>query len=251
MYKNKLVKTLYLNFVIALFAVIFISSCGKKDDTGTTGKETDKPDKKEITSLTAETPIFVEFKVQGTVEGTVRGWYAGKRNKSESELKMKNMQINGAFYSDGQMVYVVTVDSTGKKMGFKMDMKEWKEGSSKEGQVDISSWRDMLKDYNKIGTAEVLGKTCDIMESKDKLSKLYVYKDFLPLKMEMKDMTMTATKYEIDIKVTDEMFTPPKDVEYIDFGEMTKGLKDMKNMNKDDLKDKMKEMEDVMKNYKK
>jgi hypothetical protein len=251
MYKNKSLKTLGLYFFLPLFSFLIISSCGKKDDTGTTGKETDKLDKNENITLNAETPIYVEFKVEGTMEGTIKGWYAGKKNKSETELKSKGMVIKGSFYSDGQMVYIITEEASGVKMGFKMDVKEWSEGESKEGQVDITSWRDKLKEYTKIGTAEVLGKTCDIMEAKDKQTKLYIYKDFLPLKMEMKNMTMTATKYEIDVKITDEMFTPPKDVEFIDFGEMTKGLKDLKNMKQDDLKDKMKELEDVMKNYKK
>ena len=64
---------------------------------------------------------------------------------------------------------------------------------------------------------------------------------------------MKATKFEKDVKVTDDMFKAPEDVKYMD---MTNMLEDMKNMkdggkNLQDLKDKTKEMEDIMKNYKK
>ena len=65
-----------------------------------------------------------------------------------------------------------------------------------------------------------------------------------------------ATKFDKDVKVTDDMFKAPEDVKYTD---MTNMLEDMKKMGTDkdskkkmeDLKDKTKEMEEIMKNYKK
>ena len=127
--------------------------------------------------------------------------------------------------------------------------------SKKEDEFDALTFKEQLKNMDKIGQEEILGKMCDIYKAKDESYQISIYKDMVPLKFSGKDgkMVMVAKKFETDADFSDDIFTPPSDVSYMDAGNMMKDMKDMKNMKNKvkGLEEKTKEMEDMMKKYKK
>src|SRR5205085_8732691 len=129
----------------------------------------------------------------------------------------------------------------------KMDTKAFSD-KDKDDKIDITNFKDKLKEMDKIGSEEILGRQCDIYKSKDGKITISVYKETIPLKFSAGDgkMVMVASKLETDVKVTDDMFVPPSNIEYKD---ETNTMKDMKNMDKSG--DKTKQMEEMIKKYKK
>ena len=108
----------------------------------------------------------------------------------------------------------------GKKIGMKMDVSE-----STEANTEIVNVKDKLKDYEKIGTDEVIGYKCDVYKTKEG-TKLSVYKDAFALRIvDKKGDEFVATLLEQDIKIADDFFTPPKDMEYMDFSDLDKLIK--------------------------
>jgi hypothetical protein len=152
-----------------------------------------------------------------------------------------------AYFNGGDTLYMVS-EIMGKKTGMKFAKSDF---AKDKDQMDIYTFKDKIKEMDKIGSEEILGRKCDIYRSKDSLMSYSVYNETVPLKISSKNgnMTMVATKYETDVKVSDDMFNPPADVSFIDAGGMMKDMKDPKNLQ--DMKEKMKGMEDMMKNYKK
>jgi hypothetical protein len=137
-------------------------------------------------------------------------------------------------------------------MKYKRD--EYQE-QKKEGEFDAVTFKDQLKNMDKIGTEEILGKQCDIYRSKDGKYQMSIYNEMVPLKFSSGEgkMVMVAKEFDTNAKFSDDIFTPPADTKYMDATEMMDGMKDMKNM-KDKMKnldDKAKEMEDIMKKYNK
>jgi hypothetical protein len=155
-----------------------------------------------------------------------------------------------AYYNGSDTVYMVS-EFNSIKNGMKFSKSDI---SKNKDQIDVTTFKDHLKEMDKIGSEEILGKKCDIYRAKDSSYSISVYNETVPLKFTASGgkMVMIATKYESDVKVTDDMFEPPKDVKFSDAGNMMKDMKDMKNpKSMENMKEKMKEMEDVMKNYKK
>lgn len=238
---------LTLNILVILlifFSLIYFTSCGKKE-TSETEKKTETGN---VSEFNPDKPFHVIYEVKGDITGTVDAIYSLKKSRITSNMDMKGQKITSTAYTDGQMVYVVS-EIAGMKTGMKMDAKKYAEQSGKnEGQFDISSFKERLKDYDKVGTEEILGRKCDIYQSKDGKFKMSIYKEALPLKFDFGKMTFIATKIETDVKVTDDMFTPPQDVKYLDMEEM---LKDGGKTNMKNLEEKTKELEEMMKKYKK
>lgn len=246
MYINKVINIRNLNLLIVLLISLFLfQSCGKKDGT-TTGDNKIGSEKDE--SFSPDKPFYVEFTMSGTMNGTVKGYYSGKKCRTQSTMEAAGQKMSAtAYFNGGDTIYIVS-EFAGTKTGLKFSKSEY---SQKKDQVDITSFKDKLKDMDKIGTEEILGKTCDIYRAKDSSLTLSIYKETIPLKFSSAKgkVMMVATKYEADAKVTDDMFVPPADVKFTDESGMMKDMKNPKNM--DDMKEKMKQMEDVMKNYKK
>jgi hypothetical protein len=240
-------KTLtYIFLVLSLVSFFLISSCGKKEGSKT---ET-KTETGETGEFSADKPFHVVYDVKGNVAGTLDAIYSQKKSRITSNMDMKGQKISSTTYTDGQMVYMIS-EIGGMKMGTKMDVKKYSEQSGKkEGQYDISSFRERLKDYDKVGTEEILGKKCDIYQSKDGKLKMSIYKEALPLKFDFGTMTFIATKIETDVKVSDDTFNPPQDVKYVEMDEMFKDVGKTKEGIKN-LEEKTKELEDAMKKYNK
>jgi hypothetical protein len=165
-------------------------------------------------------------------------------------MNIAGKDVKNTVISDGSVVYSIT-DMNGVKMGMKFDAASFSDPSKRKGdQIDISSFKDRMKDYTKIGEEDILGRHCDIYQSnKSPNLKMSVYKDLIPLKIQSEKMTMVATKIDKDVDVSDDIFTPPSDVKFTDMGTMMEDLKNPDKMK--DMKEQMKQMEEGMKNYKK
>lgn len=249
MIKNKSVTTNTLSLLLVLvFALFLTQGCGKKDGSTTGDNKDSKTDSKKDDNFSPDKPFMVEFQMSGATNGTVNAVYSGKKCRSQSSIEMAGMKTSAtAYFNGGDTVYMVS-ELAGKKTGMKFSKSDM---SKKKDDVDITSFKDKLKEMDKIGSEEILGKKCDIYRAKDSSYSISVYNETVPLKFSTGHgkMMMVATKYETDVKVSDDMFNPPADVKFTDSSNMMKDMKDMKDSkNMDEMK---KQMEDVMKNYKK
>lgn len=236
-------------FLVLLLTSFIIVSCGKKDDS--TGKNDD--DKKEessdskIENITEGTPVHYEMEATGDMTGTWEVWAKGKKAYVKMNYEAAGQNMKSEMWMTDDMMYTIT-DMGGKKMGMKMDHRKWAEENKDKKDFNPMSFKDGCKECEKIGEEEIIGKKCVIYKDKHGI-KYSVYQEKIPLKIVMEKVTMQAKSLDIDVKISDDMFDPPKDVEFVEMDKMMEGFKDMKNMNK--MKENMQELEDAMENYKK
>lgn len=207
-------RKLYLVALI-LSAVLLLNGCSKKQDsTDAKDQKTEKTDKKGIT-YSEGSAYHIKYESKSPEEkGTMDFYFKGKNAKIEVNMVDADKKNNALMYYTGNTVYMVT-EIEGKKMGMKMDIKD-----SKESEFDIVNIKDKLKDYKKVGTDEVLGYKCDVYETKDG-TNISIYNDAFGLKIVDKNKKeIVATAFEQDIKLADDFFSAPKDVEYMDLGNM-------------------------------
>lgn len=250
----------YSAIILSLLAAfIFSTGCGKKNDSTTDkdDKKSENKDSKDNSTFSRDKPFMVEFELTGREKGagTVSAIYDGKKCRSTSTFDADGKKFSATAYFDGGDVVYSVSEIAGVKMGMKFDKKKF---SDTKDNVDVNSFRDYLDQMEKTGDEEILGYKCEIYKHKEKNFTVSLYEKTVPLRMGSADgkTYMKAVKFDKDIKVTDDMFKAPEDVKYMD---MTNMLEDMKKMgvdkngkkNMEDLKDKTKEMEDIMKNYKK
>lgn len=250
----------YSALVLFLLSILVLTNgCGKKEESTTNkdDKKTENKGSKDNSSFSKDKPFMVEFEVTGREKGsgTVSAVYDGKKCRSTSTFDADGKKFSATAYFDGGDVVYTVSEVAGVKMGMKFDKKKF---SDTKDNVDVNSFRDYLDQMEKVGEEEIIGYKCEIYKHKEKNFTVSLYEKTVPLRMGSSDgkTYMKATKFEKDVKVTDDMFTAPQDVKYID---MTNMLENMKNIGKDndgkknmeDLKDKTKEMEEIMKNYKK
>ena len=199
--------------------------------------------KRKPRTISENTPIHYVMEATGDIQGTYDIYAKGKNVKLTMDATMQGHKTNTEMYSDGNMMYMIT-EIAGNKTGMKMDPKKFKEQNEEKKEFNPMNFREGCKDCEKIGTEEIIGKPCIIYQDKHGI-KYSVYNEQMPLKVVMPKVTMTAKSLEINASFSDDVFTVPKDINYIEMDKMM-DMKDPKNM-----KDKLKEMEDVMKNYKK
>ena len=123
------------------------------------------------------------------------------------------------FVKDKMLYYILEAGEL--KMAMKSDIS--KDESFKEFD-ELINVKEKLKEMEKTGSEDVLGYKCDIYKNK-KDETFSIYKERVPLKMVSKEGTMTATIFEPDVKVADDAFDPPKDVEYKDMNDMKDMMK--------------------------
>lgn len=251
MNKLKKLSFIFLNvFLVISLISFFAAGCGKKTDTTKSGdnKETTS-DEKKTGDVSTDSPIHVKMMISGTTNGTVDAYYHNKKSKSTSEMDISGKKITASAYFDGgEYVYIVS-EVAGMKTGMKYKRDEYTK-SKKEGEFDALTFKDQLKNMDKIGEEVILGKKCEIYKSKDGKYQFSIYKEMVPLKFSSGEgkMVMEAKEFETDAKFSEDIFTAPADIAYTDATEM---MNDMKNM-KDKMKglDKgTKQMEDVLKKY--
>jgi hypothetical protein len=255
MIKSKAVTYFSLNlFLVFALSFFLIQGCGKKEGTTTGDKESDSKTTSKDEGISSDKPFYVEFQMTNSEKktgiGTIKAYYWGKKCRSESSMEAAGKKMTmTAYFTGGDTVYMVS-DFGGMKTGMKFSKNAF---GSKDDQV--ADFKEKLKNMEKVGEEEILGKKCDIYKDKVKNFSISVYKETIPLKFGSADgkTVLIATKYETDAKITDDMFIPPTDVNYTNTGDMMKALKDTKNMDEKmkNLEQKTKEMEDVLKKYKK
>jgi hypothetical protein len=244
MKKNKLIS---LNLFLALLlSSLIMFNCGKKDKSTING-DSEKKEESKTETITESTPIHYEMEATGEMKGTWDVWAKGKKAYVKMNYEVAGQNMKSEMWMVDDMMYSVT-DLAGKKMGMKMNPKEWAKENEQKKDFNPMSFKDGCKDCEKIGEEEVIGKKCDIYQDKNGI-KYSVYEGKIPLKIVMPKMTLQAKKLEVDTKIDDSMFELPKDVEFIEMDKMMEGVKDMKDSKK--MKENLKEMEDMMKKYKK
>jgi hypothetical protein len=213
-----------------LITALLINGCGKKDTAGTdsgkkeTGKTEDVKTAKDV-SMDDNSSYHVTYKMDKEGKGMTMDMYRkGVKVRTDVNTSEKEMNMKATGYFSNKTIYMV-MDMAGKKMGMKMDAKDAAK-DDKDIEKQIYDVKDRLKDFDKAGTGDVLGYTCNKYTDK-KGNTYYIYKDQATLKMEFKGGTMEATKFEPDVKLEDSFFEVPKDVEFMDMG----------NLNLDKLKD--------------
>lgn len=247
MSKNKLV-TLFI------FTLILITyGCGSKkseDPSADSKTSSDKKDIKEV--FNKDKPFLVEFEMTATEEGkgTVTAIYDGKRCRSTSSANIDGNNMTATAYFDGGNIVYVVSEFMNTKTGMKFDKSQF---SDSKDQIDVNTFRDYLDKMEKSGEEEILGYKCEIYKHKEKDFAVSLYEKTVPLKFATANgnTVLKAKRFESPYKVTDDMFMPPKDVEYKDMTKMMEELQNFKNKDIKDLEKKTKELEDVMKNFKK
>jgi len=225
-------KKLTILFIILIVALL-INGCGKKDTAGTdsgkkeTAKTEDTKSGKDV-ALDDNSSYHVAYKMDKEGKAmTMDMFRKGIKVRTDVNTTEKEMTMKATGYFIDKTIYMV-MDMAGKKVGMKLDPKDIGK-DPKDADKQIYDFKEKLKEYEKAGTDEVLGYTCNIY--KDKNGNIFhIYKDQAMLKMEFKSGTMVATKFEPDVKLEDSFFEVPKDVEFMDMGNLgLDKLKDLKN----------------------
>jgi hypothetical protein len=192
---------------VLLIGLLIMPGCSKKQS----GKDVEMND---------NTPFRVNYDLTGKEPGKLDMTIKGQSVKMliTSSKEGQTMTLN--MYIKDKILYYI-MEAGEMKMAMKSDIS--KDESFKEFD-ELINVKNQLKDMEKTGSEEVIGYKCDIY--KNKKNELFsIYKERVPLKMTSKDAVMTATSFEPDVKVADDYFDPPKDVEY-------KDMKDMMDMMK-------------------
>jgi hypothetical protein len=195
---KKISITAFLAVFVLSFA--FIAGCGKK------GANVD---------ITDNTPVHIKFDVSGKEPGSLDLTFKGKNAKMNITMTKEGQTSNMVMILKEKTMYSI-MDQEGKKMGFKSDVTN--DESMKDFYAMLNA-KDKMKDMEKTGSEDVLGYKCDIYKDK-KGDLLSIFKERVPLKIVSKDVSMTATVFEPDIKIADDAFEPPKDIEFMDMNSM-------------------------------
>jgi len=207
-------RKLYL-LAFILSAIILLNGCGKKKES-TDSKEPKTEQKKDV-SFSESAGYHIKYESKSPEEkGTMDLFFKGKSAKIDLNMVEGDKKNNALMYYADKVVYVIT-EMEGKKIGMKMDVSK-----NKDSDLEIVNIKDKLKDYEKTGTDEELGYKCDVYKTKDG-SLISVYKDIFGLKIiDNKKKEIVATAFEQDVKLADDFFTPPKDVEMMDMDNLIK-----------------------------
>jgi hypothetical protein len=200
---------------LILSVVILINGCGKKKESADS-KEVKTEQKKDI-SYSEGATYHIKYESKSPDEkGFMDFYFKDKNAKIEVNMAVGEKKNNASMYYADKIVYMIT-EMEGKKMGMKMNVAD-----NKEAEIDVVNIKDKLKDYEKTGTDEVLGYKCDVYKTKDG-SLISIYKEAFGLKIVDKNKKeVVATAFEQDVKLADDFFTPPKDVEYMDLDNLKK-----------------------------
>ncbi len=209
--------------LLFILCAAFLTSCGKKN-AGTPGSDT-----KDV-NITETTPFHIKYEIKGDEQGTLEIFSNGKNVKLVMSAKQAGTDIKSDIYKTDEGMIMVT-DMMGKKMGIKMKLDD----KDAERFKELLKTKEMLKNCKKEGTESVLGYKCDIYSNDT--SKFYMYKDLVALKFEYKSKTgsietMTATTFEPDAKLAEDIFVVPKDIEIMDMDNLMKDTKSLEKMTK-------------------
>lgn len=212
----------YFLFLIVFCALFSITSCKKKSGSSETdSKQTseNKSETKKETTNTNSTPYHIKYETKSNNEsGNMKMWVKGKKFKINIDAEVNGKKNTANMYVPDKKAYMIT-DDAGEKMNMVMDVDEELENTI---NYEIASISERIKDFQKVGNEDVLGYKCDVYQSKfgDKFS---IYKDNYVLKITDKNnKTTTATVFEPDVKLEDNMFNPPEGLKWMTMEEMMK-----------------------------
>src|SRR5438132_8701289 len=212
-------KYLLKSIVIQAALILTLQSCGKTDNTPKTEK---KDSVKTTETIKNESPknAHIVFDVTGNRVGTDDAYLSGKKMRQIMDVKKDGVMKQISLYSNGTTFYLIS-ESGGKKMGIKMPLDSSKDFTLQKGPgEDFEDFVARLNSFPTIGSEEILGKKCELKITPHK-DTMAIYQGF-PLKANFrsKGFYMIATKFEPNVRITDDMFVPPADVQYIDFSMM-------------------------------
>ncbi len=211
------IKNLFYLFAVAFLSLSLLAGCGKKDSADNKDGKT-SGDKKDVV-ISENTPFHLKYEITNESEkGSMDMYVKGKNAKLDIKSKEKGQDVGSLMYIKDGMMYMV-MDMMGQKMGMKMDVS--KDENFQKDFAKLYDVKDKLKDYTKGGTEDILGYKCDIYTKG--AEKIWIYKDMMALKFSDGKSTLEAKIFEPDIKLDDNFFDPPKDIEF-------KSMDDLKNM---------------------
>ncbi len=213
-------KLFYLVFLLSI--AILLNGCGKKETAGDKkdDKNEQKTEQKKDISFSESSSYHLKYDAKSEkIKGTMDFYFKGKNAKIDLNFKEGDKKVTSNMYFENNVLYMVT-EVEGKKMGMKMDVSE-----SKDINTEMINVKEKLKEYEKVGTDEVLGYKCDVYKTKEG-TKLSIYKEAFALRIVDKSGDeFVATELEQDVKISDDFFTPPKDIEFMDLSKIDKLLK--------------------------
>ena len=207
--------------LILIFAFSFsFYSCTKKGEmVEKESKQTseNKPGAEKNINSSVTSPFHVKYESKQENEFTIMElWSKGNNFKMEVNTKRGENKDISIMYSLDKIAYTIT-DIAGEKMNMKAEISPELENTM---NFEITNVFDKLKNWQKVGSEDVLGYKCDIYLTKmgDKIS---IYKDNYVLKIvDKNNMTYNAVVYEPEIKLADDFFQPPKNLEYMRMEDM-------------------------------
>jgi len=233
-----------------LFILVFLSAnlliyCGKKESTATDLKDkTEK--KKEVykdTSFSENSSYHIKYEAKGEKNGTIELWIKGKSNKININVDEKEEKSLWDVYYKDEFAYIINVfgkknnvskendNNSGLKNlsdlypAAKIDLRKEKDKDPGKNLVNL---KEKLKDFEKIGTEEILGYKCDIYQTIEG-SKISIYKEYFALKIvDKKNETIIATAFESDVNLEDDFFNMKFDCMYVNFNDLNGGNKYLK-----------------------
>lgn len=165
----------------------------------------------------------VEYKLSGMQTGTetlyFERWGIREAKYTQTEIKAGNLTVkqNRLTLLDGEWTYNVDLDTkTGTKIPTPF-MKELTAAAKREGKDATEIGEEMLTRMGgrKVGTATVLGKTCDVWEIKNLNAKSWIWQG-VTLKTEVnmmgQMMTSEAVRVQDGVSISEEKLMLPKGV---------------------------------------
>lgn len=165
---------------------------------------------------------MIEYTMSGTQTGTETiyfdrwGLREAKYTQSDKNMMGMNEKTETLIFFDGAWMY--TIDLI-RKTGTKMENPLLNDLSDESPNKDLAKLgEEMLSGMGgiQVGSENILGKTCEVWEAEEISFKSWVWKG-IALKTQVNMMGMgsnvIATRIEEGVKIPEEKFTIPRDVE--------------------------------------
>lgn len=163
---------------------------------------------------------IVEYQMNGAHSGTQTVYFDnfGAKEARFMDMQMGKKTMRALMLIDGDWAYNVDLE---RKMAMRMNIPKMKEMMKQFGQEIPEFDERKIKEWEskKIGTDNVLGKTCDVYQIEKTGGSVCVWK-WLPLKMESaegkKSFSLIATRIDENANIPKDKLSIPAGVEVMD-----------------------------------
>ena len=172
---------------------------------------------------------ILHYKYDGSISGkeTVYfdsyGWREGKFSEKTISMFGMNQQENKLDVIDGEIQTGIDLNTNQGNRIINSYIQGLRQGNSSKDLTDIGTEMLEAMGGKKVGTGEVLGKTCDIYEVANMGTKTWIWNG-ISMKTETSMMGMNivieATKLELDVAVEEEKVTVPEGAVINDLGSL-------------------------------